>query len=117
MTASRRSTKREWKDPDDAPELTAEWFEGADLMEGDRVIRRGRGRPKSATGPKEQVSLRLDPAVLAHFRAAGPGWQTRINAILKKAVTGRGEKRSGSAAASQRKSARGSAIGKTNPRR
>ncbi|BBF92315.1 BrnA antitoxin family protein [Blastochloris tepida] len=35
---------------------------------------------------KEQVSLRLDQAVLDHFRAGGPGWQDRINAALRKAA-------------------------------
>jgi len=30
------------------------------------------------------VSLRLDPDVLAHFRGTGPGWQSRINAALRK---------------------------------
>ncbi|MGO8915861.1 MAG: BrnA antitoxin family protein [Stellaceae bacterium] len=41
------------------------------------------GRPKSVS-PKVAVSLRLDPDVLAHFRATGPGWQSRINAALRK---------------------------------
>ena len=40
-----------------------------------------RGRPRSANA-KRQVTLRLDPAILDHFRAAGPGWQSRINAAL-----------------------------------
>jgi uncharacterized protein (DUF4415 family) len=30
------------------------------------------------------VSLRLDPDVLAHFRRGGRGWQSRINAALRK---------------------------------
>jgi uncharacterized protein (DUF4415 family) len=30
------------------------------------------------------LSLRLDPDVLEHFRASGPGWQSRINAALRK---------------------------------
>jgi len=29
------------------------------------------------------VNLRLDPAIVAHFKAGGSGWQTRINAVLK----------------------------------
>jgi len=45
----------------------------------------GRGRPKSAA-PKEAVKLRLDPDVLAHFRATGPGWQTRVNKALREAA-------------------------------
>jgi uncharacterized protein (DUF4415 family) len=32
------------------------------------------------------VSLRLDPDVLDKLRAAGPGWQTRLNATLRALV-------------------------------
>lgn len=46
---------------------------------------RPRGRPKSAA-PKVQVTVRLDPAVLEHFRAGGAGWQTRINRVLAQHV-------------------------------
>ena len=42
-----------------------------------------RGRPRMAN-PKQAVKLRLDADVLAHFRATGPGWQTRINAAVRK---------------------------------
>ena len=71
------------RNPDDAPPLTEEWFESADLYHGDKLIRRG--RPKKVA-PKEPVNIRLDPNVLAHFRATGRGWQSRINAILRKAA-------------------------------
>ena len=71
----------EWVDPDEAPLLTEEWFEGADLYHGERLVRPG--RPKSAN-PKVAISLRLDADVLAFFRKAGPGWQTRINDALRK---------------------------------
>jgi len=30
---------------------------------------------------KEHVGLRLDRAMIDHFRAGGPGWQSRINAV------------------------------------
>jgi len=43
------------------------------------------GRPRSAT-PKVAVSLRLDQDVVEKFRATGPGWQTRINKILRQAI-------------------------------
>ena len=34
--------------------------------------------------PKKQaVSIRLDEDVLEHFRAQGPGYQTRINTVLR----------------------------------
>jgi uncharacterized protein (DUF4415 family) len=44
--------------------------------------RRLRGRPRTET-PKHLVSLRLDPDVVARFRATGPGWQSRINEVLR----------------------------------
>ena len=65
---------------DEAPELTDAWFEGADLMDGDKLIRRG--RPKIAH-PKKLVSLRLDQDVIERFRATGAGWQSRINETLR----------------------------------
>ena len=33
--------------------------------------------------PKTAISLRLDADVLAWFKAVGPGYQTRINAVLR----------------------------------
>jgi len=48
------------------------------------VAARVRGRQRAPT--KAQVTLRLDRDVLEHFRAAGPGWQSRINNALKAAV-------------------------------
>jgi hypothetical protein len=47
-------------------------------------LRRTRGKNKLPT--KEPVALRIDPDVLAAFRADGPGWQTRVNAVLRKWV-------------------------------
>ena len=37
-------------------------------------------------GAKELVSLRLDQDVLEAFQADGPGWQDRINAVLRTAA-------------------------------
>jgi uncharacterized protein (DUF4415 family) len=83
MGKRKSATAREWIDPDDAPELTDEWFDTADYYEGDKLVRRG--RPKSDS-PKEALSLRLDPDVIAYYRATGPGWQSRINETLRKAA-------------------------------
>ncbi|MFM6992337.1 MAG: BrnA antitoxin family protein [Rhodoferax sp.] len=41
-----------------------------------------RGRPVSVS-PKVHTGIRLDADVLARFKGAGPGWQTRINAVLR----------------------------------
>ncbi len=35
---------------------------------------------------KAALSLRLDPRVIAWFKGQGPGYQTRINAVLKSYV-------------------------------
>jgi len=43
---------------------------------------------------KEVVTLRLDPDVLAWFRDAGKGYQTRINAVLRAFVEAQGRGRS-----------------------
>jgi len=51
-------------------------------MIGSHIIRRG--RPPGSTN--RTVSLRLDEAVLSALRATGPGWQTRANEMLRKAV-------------------------------
>ena len=65
---------------EEIPELTDEWFEKADLHVGGKLVRRG--RPPSENR-KEAVSIRLSPDVLRHFRSGGPGWQTRIDDILR----------------------------------
>lgn len=56
---------------------------------------RRKGRPPLGEEAKVQVTLRLDASVIAHFRARGPGWQTRINEALMKVVgaNGSGKKR------------------------
>lgn len=48
------------------------------------AYRRFRGPQKRPT--KRPVSLRLDGDVIEHFRAKGKGWQSRINATLRKAA-------------------------------
>jgi uncharacterized protein (DUF4415 family) len=76
--------------------LTDEWFEKATLKIGDHVVTKAEfrkawnkatrtDRPSSAN-PKKAVSLRLDADVVAQFRSLGPGWQTRINAALRRAA-------------------------------
>ena len=47
-------------------------------------LRRRRGRPP-VESPRQQISIRLEPEVIAKFKATGPGWQRRINDILKAA--------------------------------
>jgi uncharacterized protein (DUF4415 family) len=84
------------EDPDTAPEWTEADFDRAEVWDGNKFLGHGRdfkngrrvGRPKGS-GTKEMVTLRLDKDVLARFRAGGPGWQTRVNDVLRMAVMGR----------------------------
>ena len=86
----------DWIDPDDAPPLTEEFFRHAERAIGGKVVRPAtgylgpngvmRGRPPVRGTAKRQVTLRLAPDELDRFRAAGPGWQGRINEALRKAV-------------------------------
>jgi len=48
--------------------------------------RRQGERGKQVTPTKMMVTMRLSADVLEHFRATGPGWQTRIDEYLKKWV-------------------------------
>ncbi|MFM8901561.1 MAG: BrnA antitoxin family protein [Burkholderiales bacterium] len=60
---------------EELPELTDEMFA--------RAVFKKAGRPRS-TQPKEMISLRLPPDVVARWRATGPGWQTRMAKRLEK---------------------------------
>lgn len=75
---------RQYGVPDeDMPELTEEMLQKS-VRGSSFFAERGLpvpGRPKSES-PKVSVSLRLDPDVIAGFKAGGPGWQTRMNAVL-----------------------------------
>lgn len=74
-----------WSDPDDAPELTEEMLDRADFFDGDKLIKRGRGRPR-VEKPKKQITLRLDADVIAALRKSGPGWTGRVNEVLSRSV-------------------------------
>lgn len=81
MNGNKRATSGTWVDPDDAPELTDEFFKQADLLDGDRLVKRGRGRPRGTT--KTATTVRLDDDVLEALKASGPRWQTRLNVLVR----------------------------------
>ena len=76
--STRRQSKTDWKridamrdediDYSDNPKLGLAFFANAILW----------------PGPKQQITLRLDPDVLKFFRKGGRGYQTTINAVLRK---------------------------------
>jgi uncharacterized protein (DUF4415 family) len=88
MTESKKPMPRSFA-ADDAPDLaTPEWrekFARADVMQGTRIVKRGR---PAAERRKVSATIRLDEDVVRYFRAEGPGWQTRVNAALRKVIGG-----------------------------
>jgi len=82
MPRKKKSGADAWADRDEAPALTDRFFDRAEIRRGDKVIRRGR---PPLPNPKQAVKLRLDADVLAAYRKTGTGWQTKINADLRKA--------------------------------
>ena len=91
MSARSKSTPQPWVDPDEAPELTDEFFKTGVWRIGDRVVTREqasvedkkrRGRP-NAEETKISTTIRFDADILAAFKAKGDGWQTRMNDALR----------------------------------
>lgn len=83
MSENKTDTASTWHDPDDAPELTDSWFEQADQHHAGTLVKRGR---KPLATPKQHINIRLDAEVVDRLKADGPGWQSRANALLRKAV-------------------------------
>ena len=80
--ATSRKSRTDWKrfdtmtdkqiDFSDTPEVTPDMFARA-------VVRRG----LKPVPRKEQLTIRVDSDVLEWYRRQGPGYQTRINALLR----------------------------------
>ncbi|CUW38683.1 conserved protein of unknown function(Protein of unknown function DUF4415,41-96) [Magnetospirillum sp. XM-1] len=64
-------------DPDAAPVLDEEWFRTAELV-----------MPQ----PKAPISIRVDREVLDWFKSQGPGYQSRMNAVLAAYVKAHGKR-------------------------
>ena len=60
---------------EELPELTDEMLA--------RAVFKKAGRPRSVN-PRQMISLRLPPEVVARWKATGPGWQTRMAKRLEK---------------------------------
>ncbi|HYG48633.1 MAG TPA: BrnA antitoxin family protein [Allosphingosinicella sp.] len=104
MSESKGNTDPNWVDPDVDPDEAPEWpdevWDRAEIAVGGKVIRPAagsltraftleeirarRGRPPLGQAAKVQQSLRLSREVLDHFRATGPGWQARIDEVLRR---------------------------------
>ncbi|MCY4096318.1 MAG: BrnA antitoxin family protein [Gammaproteobacteria bacterium] len=74
-----RSIRDEDIDFSDIPELDESFWRNAEIVRPDRT---------------EQITLRIKRSVLEHFRAAGKGYQTRINQVLESYVRTQDRQRS-----------------------
>lgn len=94
MTVRRGALKRISlsKSDDENPEWMARDFAHATRHIGGKPVSKAEfraavvkaiGRPR-LDAPKKAVSLRLDPDVVGYYRSLGPGWQTRINDVLRR---------------------------------
>ena len=76
MTVNRKPMPPDFDD--DVPDLSApEWAKKIAKAPVQR------GRPKLER-PKVSTTIRLSPEVIEHFKAGGPGWQSRIDDALRK---------------------------------
>ncbi|MFT4131983.1 BrnA antitoxin family protein [Labrys sp. (in: a-proteobacteria)] len=74
-----------WKKADFAKARPAGEVLPTEMMDALKKRYRGqRGRQRAPT--KMLVSLRLDQDIIDRFKADGPGWQSRINEALRKAL-------------------------------
>ena len=82
-------TREDWDEVSDNPEWTQEEFDRAKpfaevFPELAESIRRTRGKQKAPT--KQQVTLRIERGIVDAFKATGPGWQSRMEKVLKAAI-------------------------------
>lgn len=109
-----KSTSTTALDPrDDAPKLTADRAARAQVSKGGVVLREAspplnRGRPpKAAEERKQQVTMRLSPALLRVLRSTGPGWQTKVEKVLQAVFLGQTQEKKAEMASMWSKSAGG----------
>jgi uncharacterized protein (DUF4415 family) len=79
-TGPRTSVRVERMAPGVVPRAEAAAVAAGEVADIVRGIAR-RGLPRNAR--KAPISLRVDPEVLEWFKTQGPGYQTRINGVLR----------------------------------
>jgi uncharacterized protein (DUF4415 family) len=85
-----RAKNRTAKPVAENPEWTREDFARAkpaqDVLSADVLSAFPRTRGPQRAPTKVPISIRLSPDVVAYFRRTGPGWQSRVDDILKKEI-------------------------------
>ena len=93
MVANNVDTSTDSVDPDDAPELTEDFFQNGVWQIGERKVSRKEGTAalraalldhSSGTAHMQQaLTVHYDTDIIAAFQAQGPDWQARMNAALR----------------------------------
>jgi uncharacterized protein (DUF4415 family) len=93
MNVKSQDSPKPWVDPDDAPELTHDFFEQGEWKIGEQPVspQAGAAALREALSPggvklqgaQQALTVRFDPEVVAAFKATGQGWQARMNDALK----------------------------------
>ena len=77
-SSSKKRSRTNWKKIDSLPDSKIDFSDVPEL--GDSFFRHAIRWP----GNKRQITLRLDPDILAFFRRHGKGYQSTINAVLRR---------------------------------
>ena len=80
--ATSRRSQTDWKRVDALPDHRIDFSDTAQLtpeMFARAVVRRG----LKPVARKKQLTIRIDSDVLEWYRRQGPGYQTRINGLLR----------------------------------
>ena len=89
VNSSKKPSKTNWKKIDALPDSK---IDDSDIPQLDpRFFRQAIRWP----GRKLQITLRLDPDVLAFFRQHGKGYQSTINAVLRRYVEAQRDRTTG----------------------
>ncbi len=96
MGGNKSDMAETWVDPDDAPEVTeadiarGRWYIGGTEIPAEAgraaFTKALRGRPPKDGPLKVRTTIRFDADVIAALKATGKGWQTRVNAAMRKCL-------------------------------
>ena len=57
MNVKQKSSSPTSRDADSPPEITDAWIDGADLYQGDKLVRRGRSSARLNSGVSQQLQI------------------------------------------------------------
>ena len=81
--SSSRASKTDWKRVRAMKDKDIELSDEHPEAEMHHIVRGIARRGLKPVSPKASIALRLDADVLEWFKSQGPGYQTRINAVLR----------------------------------